>query len=392
MPRLYAAAPKYRNHRASGQAVVTIQGKDHYLGPWKSKASKLEYDQLIGEWLAADRRFVAQPDEELTVTELVAAFYKFATKYYVKDGKSTQTAENMRTVLRLIKRIYGHTAASRFGPLSLKALQEKMIEEGHSRHYINMNAARIKRMFKWGVSQEMVPPSVYQALSAVPGLKKGRTPARETVPITPVSDSAVEATLAHLSNVPADMIRFQRLTGCRPGEVCIIRPCDVDTSDEVWSYRPESHKTEHHGRERVIFIGPQAKNILRPYLVCEESAYCFSPAENERNRRVKVHEARKTPLIYGNRPGTNRKRSPKRTAGTRYTVDSYRRAIHRACDKARIDRWSPNRLRHTAGTAIRKRYGLEAAQVTLGHASADVSQIYAERDLKLAATVMKEVG
>ena len=75
MSRLCAAVPKYRNHRASGQAVVTIQGKDHYLGPWKSKASKLEYDRLIGEWLAADRRFVAQPDEELTVTELVAAFY-----------------------------------------------------------------------------------------------------------------------------------------------------------------------------------------------------------------------------------------------------------------------------------------------------------------------------
>ena len=55
MPRLTAATPKYRHHRASGQAVVTIAGKDHYLGPWKSKASKVEYDRLIGEWLAAGR-------------------------------------------------------------------------------------------------------------------------------------------------------------------------------------------------------------------------------------------------------------------------------------------------------------------------------------------------
>ncbi len=55
MPRLTNSVPKYCRHKASGQAVVTIQGRDHYLGPWKSKASHLEYDRLIGEWIAAGR-------------------------------------------------------------------------------------------------------------------------------------------------------------------------------------------------------------------------------------------------------------------------------------------------------------------------------------------------
>ena len=64
--------------------------------------------------------------------------------------------------------------------------------------------------------------------------------------------------------VVADMVRFQRLTGCRPGEVCQIRPCDVDRSGEVWEYRPESHKTEHHGLERIIYIGPKAQDVLCP--------------------------------------------------------------------------------------------------------------------------------
>lgn len=50
-----ALTPKYRKHKASGQALVTIAGRDHYLGPWKSKASRAEYDRLIGEWLAAGR-------------------------------------------------------------------------------------------------------------------------------------------------------------------------------------------------------------------------------------------------------------------------------------------------------------------------------------------------
>ena len=47
-------------------------------------------------------------------------------------------------------------------------------------------------------------------------------------------------------------------------------------------------------------------------------------------------------------------------------------------------RWAPNQLRHSAATEVRKVYGLEAAQLVLGHASADVSQIYAERDMNKA--------
>jgi site-specific recombinase XerC len=58
----------------------------------------------------------------------------------------------------------------------------------------------------------------------------------------------------------------------------------------------------------------------------------------------------------------------------------------------KLPKWAPNRLRHSAATEIRKRFGLEAAQVVLGHAQADVTQVYAERDLELARRVAKEVG
>ena len=54
--------------------------------------------------------------------------------------------------------------------------------------------------------------------------------------------------------------------------------------------------------------------------------------------------------------------------------------------------WSPNQLRHAAGTEIRRRFGLEAAQVILGHAKADVTQVYAERDMATAAEVMRKIG
>lgn len=55
MPRLTDSLPKYRRHRASGQAVVTLDGRDFYLGPWRSKASRAEYDRLTGEWATPAR-------------------------------------------------------------------------------------------------------------------------------------------------------------------------------------------------------------------------------------------------------------------------------------------------------------------------------------------------
>ncbi len=395
MPKLTTSTPKYRKHRASGQAVCTIGGKDFYLGPHGTKASRLEYDRLITEWLAAGRPVqhpsVMEP-AQFTVKELINEYQKWAKQYYRRGGESTGTAERLIPVLRLVKQSYGDKLVLEFGPLSLEALQSKMIDVGHSRQYINMNTSRIKRMFRWGVRKELVPVEVLQRLETVGGLAKDRTQARETAPVEPVADDVVDATLPHLPPVVRDMVQFQRLTGARPGEVFILRPCNVDRSGDVWRYVPGSHKTEHQGRGRVIFIGPRAQAILTPYLLRESTAFCFSPKDSERRRLDALHQDRKTPLSCGNRPGTNRKRKPKRTAGERYDKNSYRQAIHRACVKAGVENWSPNRLRHAAATGIRKQYGLEAAQVVLGHAKADTTQIYAERDLAKAVEVMREVG
>jgi integrase len=49
-------------------------------------------------------------------------------------------------------------------------------------------------------------------------------------------------------------------------------------------------------------------------------------------------------------------------------------------------------LRHSHASEVRRRFGLEAAQVALGHSSADVTQVYCERDLKLAESVAQAVG
>lgn len=416
--------PAYRRHKPTGRAVVTINGRDYYLGKWDTAASRAEYDRLIAEFLSNDRRLSSSAC--VVVVEVINAYRKFAEKYYQKNGEITREYGCIREALKIVRELYGRTDANEFGPLALKAVRQRMIDNGWSRGYINKSIGRIRRCFKWAVENELVRPDMYHGLMAVSGLRKGRSEARDPDPVQPVDDATVLATLPHLTPVVADMIRLQRITGGRPQDVCNLRPCDIDTSGDVWLYRPGTHKTEHHNRDRVIPIGPKGQDILRPYLLREHETHCFRPVDSEKKRREEQHANRKTPLSYGNRPGKNRKRKPERTAGEQYTVNSYRRAIHRACDLAfpapeplcRCDgesvrdwqarltaaqraelnkwqsehRWSPNRLRHSAGTEIRKRFGLEAAQVILGHASADVTQVYAERDLQKAVEIMREVG
>jgi len=366
--------PKYAFHKASGQAVVRLSGKDFYLGPHGTKASKIEYDRLIGEWLANGRQLSdGASDTPITVTSLCARYLKYCLGYYVKNGSVTDEVASVKIAIRHIQRKYAKTFAKDFGPLSLEVVREQMIDEGNSRRYINGNIGRIKRMFKWAVSKELIPVTTYQALATVTGLKKGKSEAVDHPHVLPVPPEVVEATIRHAKPIIADMIRFQMLTGCRPGEVTSLKPCEIDRRQKIWRYRPGCHKMEHKGRDRIILIGPQAQVILLPYLLGDENETCFS-----------------------------------RPTGGRHKRWNYSNKINQACDKAfpapegtkgkeltewrKEHRWAPNRLRHSRATEIRERYGLEAAQAVLGHSRGDVTLIYAERDIEKAARIMAEVG
>ena len=188
------------------------------------------------------------------------------------------------------------------------------------------------------------------------------------------------------------MIRFQSITGCRPGEVCKIMPSMVNRTGDVWEIQLAEHKTAYRGRERVIYAGPKAKAILAPYLLRGPDQHCFSPIESEEQRLTARSEARATPLSCGNHRGTNVARRPRKKPGEFYTTNSYARAIKYACKRGKLTSWSPNQLRHTTATAIRKGHGVEAAQVILGHATADVTQVYAERDADKAKDVVRQIG
>ena len=385
--------PKYRLHKGTGQALVEIDGKRIYLGRHGTEESQRRYRRIIAEWLGRTEASGPRPGEHLdtacrlSINELVLAYWKFVTGYYVKDGEPTSEQTSIRYALRALRHLYGETRAADFGPKDLKLVRQSLIDRQLSRRYINDTIGRLKRMFRWAVSEELLPPNVYEAVRTVDGLRRGRSQAREPERIEPVSDTDIEATLPFLPPVVADIVRFQRLVGCRPGEACAIRPGDVDRSCDVWEYRPQAHKTERFGHDRVIFIGPQAQAVLAPYLDRGPDEYCFSPAESEQrrhaSRRVRADAIRRVRASENGR---------QRALGPQYEKDSYRVAIARACRRAGVPHWTPNRLRHARATMIRQRFGLEAAQVVLGHSHADVTQIYAERDYRLAAEVAAQVG
>ena len=396
MPRKPGKVPSYCRHKASGRAVVRIDGRDHYLGEYGSPASHEEYERCIAEWRAGQP--ARKVDSEttgngnrtnLTINELILAYWKHAQSYYVKCGRPTDEQAGIRSALRHVRRLYGRTRASEFGPLALKSVRQAMIEADLSRRVINQYVSRVRRMFRWAVENELVPVEVHQALMTVPGLRKNRSEARETKPVTPVADEIVDATLPFLNEVVQGMVRFHRITGCRPEDVCYLRPCDVDTSEEIWGYTPETHKMQHKDRDRQIYIGPKAQEILRPWLDRPGDAYCFSPKEATEMCLAKRRNGRTQTVPP--RAQRKQKKNP-RAPGDQYTRYSYRQAIERACKRAAVPKWTPNQLRHSRATEVRRRYGLKASQVVLGHARADVTQLYAERNIDLAIRTARETG
>jgi integrase len=237
----------------------------------------------------------------------------------------------------------------------------------------------------------MVPASVYEALRAVAGLQKGRSAAREGEGVKPVQEDHVTATRPYLPAPVRAMVELQRLTGMRAGEVMVMRAIDLTMSGPVWTYRPASHKNRHRGLERVIFLGPQAQEIIRPFLTTDLHAYLFSPRAATAARNAAARAKRKTKPT-SSQLARKPKARPKRAPGERYKRYTYRQAVRRACRKAGVPVWSPLQLRHSAATVIRARYGLEAAKAILGHTRVETSQIYAERDLGRAEEIMKEIG
>ena len=420
--------PSYRKHKGSGQAVVTLDGREVYLGKHGTPASKAEYDRLIAIWLANGRR-LPNDDVELTVNELALEFWKHAERYFrFPDGSLSKEIGHYKRCLRLLCKLHGNTPANKFGPVSLRIIRDHMISLGWVRKSINTHLYRLKNVFRWGGEQGLVQPTVFHGLLCVSGLRTGRSEAKESIPVKPVAEAHINALRPFVSKQVEALIDLQLLTGMRPGEASMMRACDLDMTGRIWLYRPPLHKTLHHGHKREIYIGPRGQAIIRPFLKTDLQAYLFSPNDAREDRFQAMRQKRKSNV----QPSQvcRRKKRPKKVPKDHYSVASYRRAISYACQRAfpipehlrprikpdgkcetrkewkarltQLERdeirawrrehgWHPHQLRHNAATNLRREFGVELARIILGHATAFTTEIYAEADRQQAMEVIGKV-
>ena len=278
----------------------------------------------------------------MLLTDLKNRYLRHAATYY---STCPATVAGIRAALECVPSGINVKAVM---PRDLKRWRDRLVRRDLARSTVNAYINRILAMFRWGVEDGFVDVAVYSALMAVRPLQFGRSRARETERVQAVSREDIEHTIQHLPANAAVLVRLQLLTAARSGELLALKPCDVDTSGAVWTAQLVAHKEAWRGLPRVLYFGPQAQALLRPYLV--------------------AGQADRPMFGYS-------------------TTTSYGTAVRRACVRAGVVPWHPHQLRHTAATEIRADGGLEAAQVALGHARADVTQIYAERDDRLAKSV-----
>jgi integrase len=415
MPNARKTVPAYLLHKQSGRARIVWTDangvrRDKLLsGEYESAESRAAYARFLAELEVAPHS--STPRKSLAVAELLAAFQLHADKHYRgADGKPTSELRGYYRVIRSTRLLYAATPAADFGPLAMKAVRQTWVAAGLARSEVNRRTNMLRRIFKWALSEELVPAATHLALTAVSPLKRSRATARETESVLPVALRDVIATLPFLKPHARALIEFMRFTGCRPGEACIVRPCDIDMTSSVWQYRPQHHKNAYRGKARTIAIGPNARAVLEANMPLNATDYFFSPRTDVKAANAARREARVTPLYpsHVRRIESKRAAIPRRAPSNCYTAASLSRAVSRAITKVNADReasrveygpnllpiphWHPNQLRHSFATEARKRHGLEAAQACLGHARMDVTQIYAEKNDALATLVATTIG
>jgi hypothetical protein len=131
-PRL---TPKATLHK-SGQAVVRLCGRDHYLGCYGTAEAQAIYDRLIGHWLAHGPHPAAggrwRPGGvRVDRNQIVLAYLKHCESYY-QPGRVAGGAgevDHVKAAVRPLSRLYGRESAARFGPKKLKSVHQAMLEK-----------------------------------------------------------------------------------------------------------------------------------------------------------------------------------------------------------------------------------------------------------------------
>lgn len=320
-------------------------------------------DRDVAEKIAEilwSKTITKSPDFDGKLTTLVKSYQAHITSYYLPPSNEAKNIEY--AILPLIDYAPDMDAED-FTPVQLKKYRQHLIDtHDYTRTVVNRRIGMIRRMFKWAASELKISIHTYEAIRTVEGIRQGREKVRETKKILPAPTKNIEALLPFISETAKKILLVQRYSGMRSSEICTMTTAQIDRSKKIWAYRPH-HKTEWRGIDKIVPLGPKAQAIIKPLL----------------------------------RPGKPNEPIFRTRYNKPFNKDSYRREIVRAFDKAKeagkeIPYFHPHQIRHTTGTAVASKYGLDSARALLGHKELGMTQEYAELDYKKAEKVAKNIG
>jgi hypothetical protein len=164
MTRPKTKAPKYRYH-VSGQAFVEFNRKRFYLGKFDTQKSRVKYHRLVTEYLASG---LQTPDSEthlvddsIKVSDLAAEYLEHVRTIHHGKPEPLRSADRL---CALLCEHHGKEPADEFGPRKLAAIRRVIIATGNKRNTVNREVREIVRIFKFGVSMELVEPATWQKL------------------------------------------------------------------------------------------------------------------------------------------------------------------------------------------------------------------------------------
>lgn len=337
-----------------------------------------------------------------TVGDIANLWLDWIEQTQCPRGKSrTSLYYGARQAIRALEDFWEFPAAS-FGCPELTEVQQRLLRtpvvsrpkklgkkpksRPRFRTTINDTVGRIRQLFKWAASRRLIPrevwPVIREDLKLVQPLLRGKCDAPDGPYDRTVDDALVDAILPALPDVVADLLRFQRLTGCRPGEARSLQLADIDRRPlpaykGTWVWEVPDWKLSWRERHipRVIAIGPKAQAVIQKWidrLEGDDKRTIFSPRFSQRDPTRWCRRSDEQPQ----QPRRRKPRKPRKTTET-YSPGAINTCVRRACDKLEQRRWTTNQLRHNRLTQIREYQSLEESQAVGGHSRVNQTQHYA---------------
>lgn len=388
MPKISHRLPVIREHKSSGRARIRMDGKTYWLGEYGSMEAQAEYNRVISfplrtgypalpstrsPGIKRETRSPVSAPKKITVKDLITKFTEWSKTYYRHpDGSSTREHQNFLHVTRPLQGMFGGCPIAEFGPAKLLLFREELIKRDLARKTINAMLRRLKQIFRWGVSRELVPVDVLSRLQTLESLQPNRGGKETSGSRGSVEWSLVQQVLPHLPKLLQAFCTVAYFSGARVGELAKLTTGQIETTSNPWVANLDRHKTSHHGKSRRIYLGPRAQEALSPWLMPDDpDAVIFAP------RRVDERQE---------------KRQGKRLPGKIYSRCGLSQCLKRAIARAAVPSFTLAQLRHSCAVNVTNSFDIETTRQLLSHSTVSMSRHYAQDADQAAREAAKTIG